>query len=91
MDVGGILSPGEEGALGGFKIVPALVSSEGVGVEFGEESWGDDLTDNLSNFVSARPDISEHDGVSILVSANWVDLEVDVDSASEGVSDNKRW
>ena len=91
MDVGGVLSPGEEGALRSLKLVPSLVSSEGVGVEFREKSWSDDLTDNLSNFVSGGPDISEHDGVSILVSANWVDLEVNVDSASEGIGDNKRW
>ena len=90
MDVGGVFSPREEGALRSNQFVPSLVSGEGVRVEFGEKSRGDDLADDLSDFVPRGPDVSEHDGVALSIHANGVDLEVDVNVASECVGNNER-
>lgn len=91
VDVCGILSPGEEGALGRLEVVPSLVSRQSVRVELLEELWSNNLTDNSRNFVPSGPDITQHNRVAILVSSNWVSLEIDVHSACKSVGDHKRW
>ena len=55
-----------------------------------EKSGGDDLSNDLGNFFSRRPDVTEHDGVSILIHANGINLEVDIDGTGDSVGDDKR-
>ena len=90
MNVGGVFSPREELALRSLKVVPSLVSSQSVRVEIGEEFRSDDSSDNLSDFVSCGPEVSEHNRVALRISTDWLNFEVDVDGASKCVGDNER-
>ena len=49
------------------------------------------MADNLSDFITAWPDIAKHDGVACLVSANGIRLKVDIHSASKSIGNDKRW
>ncbi len=90
MDVGGVVGPGEKLTLGSLKLVPSLVSCQRVGVEFREELRGDDRLNYLSDLISRRPDITEHDRVALGIGTDRLDIKVDVDGASKCVGDNER-
>ena len=88
MDISGVICPREEISLRRLQVIPPLVPSQSVGVELGEEGWGDDLLHNCCDLVSCGPKIAEHDRVALSVSAHWVSLEVDVDCTGKSVSDD---
>lgn len=90
MDIGGVFSPGEKVAFGSLELVPSLVSSQSLGVEFLEESGGDGGSNDLLDFITRRPDVLEHDGLTLLVVTDRVFLEVNVDVTGNGVGNDKR-
>ena len=89
MDVGGIVAPGEEVPGRGHELVPSLISGEGVGVELFEKLCREHLLDQGIHFVPAGPDVLQEDVVAGLVLPDGITLVVDIDSASEGVSNDQ--
>ncbi len=90
MDVGGVVGPREKLSLGSLKLVPSLVSCQSVGVEIGEKLRGDDRGNYLSDLISRRPDVTEHDRVALGIGTDRFDIEIDVDGASKSIGDNER-
>jgi len=90
MNIGGVFSPCEKVAFRSFELVPSLVSSQSLGVEFFEEFRGDGGSNDLLDFSTSRPDVLEHDGFTLLVVTDRVFLEVNVDVTGNGVGNDKR-
>ena len=89
MDVGRIIAPSEEIASWSLQVVPPLVSSQSVGVEFLEEFSGQYLSDDALDFIPAWPDVFKENIVSIWILANWVSFKVNVYCACESVGNNE--
>lgn len=82
MNVGRVFSPLEELASRSLQVVPSLVPSQGCRVELLKKLRGHRGSDNLLDLVTRRPDVFEHHRVSILIVANRILLEVDVNCTS---------
>ena len=90
VDVGRGVVPIVELASRGIKILPHLGSVEDRVVCSLEHLGGDNLVGHGGDLLTARPYVSKEDIVALLVLAERLRLEVEVDGASQSIGNDER-
>jgi len=71
--------------------VPLLVLLAYVGILVGEHLGGDARSDGGVHFLLAGPDILEIDLLALVVDAQRLCIQVDIDRAGQRISNDQRW
>ena len=89
LHVGRLLIPVVERPGRGVDGLPLVRALEHVGVAGDELVAGDEVADHIDDLLLGRPDVLEVDVLPVLVPAEGLVLQVDVDGAGDGVGDDE--
>jgi len=90
VDVGGVFFPIVDLAFGSLKVLPHLAALEDVLVGSLEHLGLDNTVSDGADLLTAGPDLSQENILSLLVLAKRSRLEVEIDGAGESVSNDQR-
>lgn len=89
MDVSRFFAPFEKITSGCFEVVPSLVAGQGGGVEIFEHLGCQIGLYNIVDERASWPDVLKHHWVSFLVRSKRFNIEININSSGESVSNNE--
>jgi len=90
VDVGGCVIPRVELTLGSVEVLPHLAALQDVAVSFFEHIGIDDALSDSTDFITGWPDVSQENIVALLVLAERLSLEIEVDRSSKSIGNDER-